>query len=337
MKLLLSLDYELFFGSRIGSVRNCLIDPITFLLKETAGTGLRLSLFVDAAFLVRLRQESAKHPSLQAEYDLIRRHLEQLSRSGHDIQLHIHPHWIDSYFDGSGWKIDTARYTLHDFSSTEQRDIVHSCKKELVDIVGDAVFAFRGGGWCIQPFAQIADALRAENIWLESTVFFQGTSEDSQRGYDFSRAPDLDYYRFGNDPVFVDNKGDFVEVQIGSFRVHPAFFWRLAWAKKMGGSKHQSYGDGCAMIADKGYYIRRLTRSSNSVISIDGLKAGLLAQAYKQTRENTKRNLLHVMGHPKAIAPYSIDKLSEFLKLHSFNFITYQDFFQLKPEYSVAE
>lgn len=331
MKLLLSLDYELFFGSRIGTIQNCLIDPVDFLLKKTAETGLRLSLFVDAAFLVRLREEAAKYPSLQAEYDKIRRHLEQLKNSGHDVQLHIHPHWVDSYFDGSTWKIDTTRYTLHDFSADEQREIVRKSKGELVRIVGDTVFAFRGGGWCIQPFSQIAEALRAENIWLESTVFCHGKSEDSQRGYDFSSAPDLDYYRFSDDPVRIDDKGSFVEVPIGSFRVSPSFFWRLVWAKKFGGAEHHSFGDGCAMVADKSYYIQRLTSYSNSVVSIDGLKGDLLSGAYKEIQKKSGRNLFHVMGHPKALTSYSMKKLASFLKETSFHHITYQGLQYLDP------
>ena len=332
MKLLVSLDYELFFGARIGSVQNCLIEPVTVLLKKLAHTGLRLSFFVDATFLVRLREECTKFQSLQLEYDKIRRHLEQLKNSGHDVQLHIHPHWIDSHFDGSDWRINTDRYKLHDFSPEERLEIVRSSKAELVRVVGDTVFAFRGGGWCIQPFDQIAEALLAENIWLESTVFFQGKSEDTQRGYDFSAVPDLDYYRFSEDPACVDDKGSFVEVPIGSFRVGPAFFWHLAWAKKFGGKKYKSFGNGSAMVADKGYYLSRLSRSSQSVVSIDGLKAGLLFPAYKKLQHNRKRDLFHVMGHPKALTRYSIDKLAYFLDNTAFDCITYQDLGYLNNE-----
>ena len=331
MKFLLSLDYELFFGSKTGSSQHCLVEPVAALLGQLERTGLKLSLFVDAAFLVRLRQEGRKFPALQAEYDKIRRHLGELKQQGHDVQLHIHPHWLDSHFDGACWRITTKRYTLHDFPLSEREDIVRLCKQELVNIAGDSIFAFRGGGWCIQPFEQIADALQAENVWLESTVFYQGKSEDRQRNYDFSAAPDLDHYRFATDPVSADPNGSFVEVPIGSFRINPLFFWRLAWAKKFGGKQYRSFGDGSAMVADKSYYVTRLTQYTNSVISIDGLKAGLLATAYQQTRQNGSRELFHVMGHPKALTPYSIDRLHEFLQLHSFDYITFQDLACLKP------
>ncbi len=331
MKFLLSLDYELFFGSKIGSVDHCLIEPVTALLRQLERVGLKLSFFVDATFLIRLRQEGRKFPVLLAEYDKIRRHLEQLKQQGHDIQLHIHPHWQDSYYDGACWRINTRRYTLHDFSPDERMEIVRLCKQELVNIAGDSVFAFRGGGWCIQPFDQIAAALQAEDIWLESTVFHRGKSEDTQRHYDFTTAPDLDYYRFAMDPVCENPTGSFIEVPIGSFRVSPAFFWRLAWVKKFGGKQYRSFGDGSAMVADKSYYVTRLTQYTNSVISVDGLKAVLLDQAYRQIRRNRERKVMHVMGHPKAITPCSIASLGDFLRKHSFDFITFQDLSFLKP------
>lgn len=331
MKFLLSLDYELFFGSRIGTVQNCLIEPVNALLQVCEKSGLRLTLFVDAGFLVRLRQESQKFTSLVSEYDMVRGHLSQLKEDGHDIQLHIHPHWVDSYYDGSAWVVDTSRYKLHDFSQQEISDIVRQYKTELTDIAGEQVFAYRGGGWCIQPFEQIAPALLTENVWLESTVFYQGKSEDSQRGYDFSNAPDKDYWPFFNDPAKESGNGRFVEVPISSFRVRPAFFWRMALVKKMGGIKYQSFGDGRTMVADKQYYISRLTKSTNSVASIDGLKSSLLPQAYKQLQQTKKRNMFHVMGHPKSFTPHSIAKLFEFLEKKSFDYITFQKLQHLKP------
>lgn len=330
MKFLLSLDYELFFGYKTGSVQKCLVQPVTELLKCCKDYGLRLSLFVDAGFLIRLREEGRRNRQLLSEYSLIRRHLDSLLDLGHDIQLHIHPHWQDCYFDNDGWHIQTRRYKLHDFDASEQRDIVRLYKDELTDIAGDRIFAFRGGGWCIQPFGEIANSLMAENIWLESTVFYKGRSEDARRGFDFTSAPDLEYYRFSRDPSQIDTKGFFFEVPITSIEVGPLFFWRMIVAKKFGGERYRSYGDGAAMIADKSYYLSRLTRKTRSVVSIDGLKAFFLGKAL-QIQEAKNRDLLHVMGHPKALTPYSIACLSSFLAKSDLSPITYQDFQTMAP------
>ena len=149
---LLSLDYELFFGNNCGTVENCIINPTKQLLTILDKYDFKVSLFVDAGFLVRLKQQSQKFPELKKEYDSIKTQLKQLSSNGHDIQLHIHPHWEDSYFDGNGWVIDTKRYRLHDFSPEEIKSIVTNYKQELESCSEQDVFAFRAGGWCLQPF-----------------------------------------------------------------------------------------------------------------------------------------------------------------------------------------
>ncbi len=333
MQLLLSLDYELFFGTQTGDPQNCLIDPVNALLTRLARFPLKLSLFVDAGYLAALQKEGQKYSQLAADFDMVRKHLASLKEKGHDIQLHVHPHWIDSRYDGRAWQIVTKRYKLHDFNRAERDEIIYSYKSVLTDIVGDSVFAFRGGGWCIQPWDKIAPALRKENIWLESTVFHQGRSEDQQRWYDFTGAPDRDFWRFGDDPAIVDPKGCFVEVPISSVDVNPLFFWKMVLVKKVTGSRFKSFGNGHAMRADTSYYLRRLTRFSRSVVSIDGLKAALLAGALKKMlKKRPDMKIFHVMGHPKAITRYSIDRLADFLEKNEFEYITYQDLGNLHDE-----
>ena len=99
-QILLSLDYELFFGAQTGTVDQCLLRPTEALAETVKKHGAHLSLFVDALYLQRLSAEARRYPRLQRDFDAICRQLESLKQDGHDIQLHIHPHWIDSHFDG---------------------------------------------------------------------------------------------------------------------------------------------------------------------------------------------------------------------------------------------
>ena len=50
-------------------------------------------------------------------------------------------------------------------------------------------------------------------------------------------------------------------------------------------------------------------------MSIDGPKAGWLQRAYREHKARG-RECLVVMGHPKALTPYSLDCLERFLKRH---------------------
>jgi hypothetical protein len=295
--------------------------------------GGHLSLFVDALYLQRLCEEAPRFPRLQKEWDAIRRQLALLKDEGHDIQLHLHPHWLDSRFDGEQWRLDTRRYKLHDFSSVEVSAMVGSAKSLLVEIAGETVFAFRAGGWCVQPFAPIAPALIANDIWMDSTVFAGGVSDDQERWFDFTQAPLADHWWFSEDPGSENPQGPIVEIPISAMRVSPALFWRMAIARKLlSTSDHQPFGDGVPLAWGKGYYFKRLTRSTISVASMDGFKAGFLTQAFRTEMANGKR-LFHAMGHPKALSRYSLARLEAFLEtIGSFDGVTFQDFRHLCAE-----
>lgn len=313
--IIVTLDYELFFGQKVGTVDRCLIEPTWALLEAVESSGVRLVLFVDAGYLLKLKEAAVRHPQLLEDYEKIREQLRELKSKGHDVQLHVHPHWEDSFYDGSKWCIDTSRYKLHDFSSDEVRDIVRRYKGALTDIVGDSVFAFRAGGWCLQPFGDIAEALYDSGIWLDSTVYYQGVSDDEQRWFDFSRAPKKSKWRFDVDPCVEKPDGRFLEIPISACRVSPLFFWKMAYIKKFGGNEHHAFGDGGAMSYGKSYYIERLTKSSYSVASIDGYKSSFLESAFTQSQKEGG-GIFNVMGHPKALTPYSIKTFKRFLEKH---------------------
>jgi hypothetical protein len=197
----------------------------------------------------------------------------------------------------------------------------------LTDIVGDRVFAFRAGGWCLQPFDEIADALLQEGIWLDSTVFWNGHSPDDIRGYDFRQAPKSSSWRFGTDPLRPEDSGRFLEVPISACRVTPLFYWKLALQKKFARGSYVAYGDGQAMVYNRSHYRKLLTEPSYSVASIDGAKAGLLESAYRQLVQMEGASIFNIMGHPKALTPDSLRQLDRFLRSHpEFESITLQDF-----------
>ena len=329
-KLLISLDYELFFGRNAGTVDKCMIEPVEALLGVVERYGVRLVLFVDAGFVFKLKEEGAKHASLGRDYDKIRTQLQHLKERGHDIQLHIHPHWEDCFFDGEQWVIDTGRYKLQDFSSNDIEDIVSKYKRALTDIVGDSVFAYRAGGWCIQPFSAISGALENNGIWLDSTAYHQGISDDPQRWFDFSQAPAEAWWRFAHDPAEACSDGRFVEIPISACKISPLFFWRMLVIKKMEGSDHRAFGDGASMTYGYKYYIDRLTRPTSSVVSVDGLKSAFLGKAYRQFRA-AGGEIFNVMGHPKALTPYALRQLDTFLSNRSeLESVTFQDFKHLQ-------
>lgn len=324
MKIYITLDYEIYFGENHGTVEKCIIFPTSELMRIGEKHNVRFVFFVDIGFIIKLDEYRRQFPQLAADYDLITTQVKQLSDSGHDVQLHIHPHWEDSRYDGKRWIIDVKRYKLTDFSETEISSIVRRYKEALHSITGKMIFAYRAGGWCLQPFEKLKKAFKENNISLDSSVFRNGFFETAQYAYDFRNAPDKDIYSFENDVIVEKPNGFFTELPISPIRNSPLFFWKLFLLGRRNPHLHKPLGDGRAMAAP-GYRKRLLTRFTNNPVSVDGYNAHLLQKALNRLLRKNKTHMV-VIGHPKALSRYSVQKIEEFVmknkEKHSFTTFT---------------
>ena len=320
MNTFITLDYEPFFGSSIGNVNNSIITPTYELLKLAEKYNFKLIFFVDSGFLIKLQEYKDQNQTLESDYNNLIRQLNKINDDGHDIQLHIHPHWEMSIYDGEKWIINTSKYRLHDFNEIEIENIVNKYKKALTDIVGNKVFAFRAGGWCIQPFKSIKNSLKQNNIWLDSTVFSGGYNKSKIHYYDYRKIPKKASWRFDEDILKENKEGYFLEIPISSYVVNPLFFYKYALSKLFPNSNHHPFGDGKAIRPSKIYLFKILLKASASVVSIDGLKANFLVKAYNRYYKRKEENFV-IIGHPKALTPYSLKKLEDFIISHRENIL----------------
>lgn len=321
--ILITLDYELFFGSKAGTQENSILYPTKRLVNILDKYNTKATFFVDSGYLVKLEEFKSKFPSLEKEYQEIVTQIKKLDKNGHSIQLHIHPHWEESHYDGHQWIMDTSRYRLHDFNESEINDIVFRYKKVLTNIVGDKIFAHRAGGWCIQPFDKLKNIFKKHNIWLDSTVFENGMNHSKTHYFDFRNSPKKSNWSFESDPLIEESNGFFKEFPISAYKLSPLFFWKLIFFKKFGGKEHKVFGDGSAASGSKKDKIRMLTSFTNSVVSIDGYKSSFLQDAYDTFLNKKDNKNFIIIGHPKAMSEYSLKKLENFIiKNKSSNFIT---------------
>ena len=314
MKFLLTLDYELFFGANSGSPDGCLIYPTRVLTHELERHGFLVTLFVDAGYLDRLSRSPEKLHKFQLER--ISTQLQQLVGRGHDVQLHVHPHWEDTHWANGKWEINTARYRLQSFSDSAISEILERYAGLLGSITGIRPQAFRAGGWCLQPFGSLAGPLASAGIHIDSTVYTRGKSVNPGREFDFSAAPDLDRWVFDNDPLSVEDSGRFLEIPITTHRVSPLFYWQALWKKLVRQVGDKPLGDGHALSNSKEYYLRKLFGAEDTVASIDGARAVLLEHSFLKTKERRHR-IFNVMGHPKSLTRNSLDALDRFLTRHA--------------------
>ena len=328
MNVLLTLDYELFLGSKTGSVEKCLITPMNYLLKEVASTKAFFTIFVDAAYLYMLDTLRKYNASLEKDYCLICGHLNALQKKGHDIQLHIHPQWFFSEFDGKEWHLDTEHYKLCDVDEKKMMDLFVKSKNLLDNIIGKKTIAFRAGGFSAQPTELLDCLFKASGIRVDSSVC-PGTSYDSDcQKYDYTHAPLKCIYLFSSDICKEDPAGYFMEVPISMINVSPVFHWELALTKLAvkfgGGAEYKRMGDGLSVKTTSSSILTRMTQSVQTMATIDEFKVSLLKRAYQQALKKGN-DYFCVLGHPKLATPYSIKKLGEFcsyVKMNGGEFVT---------------
>ncbi len=330
MTILLTFDYELFFGTFTGTLQKSMLRPAEALARMAERHGIGLSFFADCGYLVRLEQLRSEYPELEADYRALTDQLKQLAGNGHDVQLHIHPHWEDTVYRDGNWIMNTGRYRLHQFSDTEIASLIRRYSTALFKVTGQPLHTFRAGGWCLQPFSRLGKILRQAGISIDSSVFPNGHSEAAPYYYDFRNCPDKDYWTFESDPL-QEEAGPFTELPISSAMVSPLFFWKLYLLGRLNPSRHKPLGDGKPILS-KGFKRRILTRYTRQVVTADGYNASMLQRQTDQLASMEKQFLV-VLSHPKALSPYSIETLDRFVETNKdkHRFITFSAFKQLLP------
>lgn len=221
-KVILSYDYELFFGDRSGTVQKSLIEPTNQLLDAMDAAGLKGNFFVDWLMLKYLHLEKDKQA--QNNYAAIVEQLHDIVRRGHRIELHIHPHWVDAKYNGDGtWNFDDFRhYSLSSFSPSEITQMFCDGVELLTSIAlkvdpNYQIVAFRAGGWAIQPFEMLREGFSKNNLLVEASVAVGMYGKHCHSEYDFRKAPNKDFYRFDDDVCIEKKNGKYLEVPITCF------------------------------------------------------------------------------------------------------------------------
>ena len=115
-KIILSYDYELFFGDKSGTVLKSIIQPTYKLLDAIESVGLKGSFFVDWQMLKNLKEANTERTL--SDLRMIVDQIHDIIRRGHRIELHMHPHWVNAKYNGDGtWDFsDFSHYMLSTFS-----------------------------------------------------------------------------------------------------------------------------------------------------------------------------------------------------------------------------
>jgi len=267
--------------------------------------------FVDATFLSRLKQENSDC------YARVKEQLHEILTSDSDIGLHIHPHWLDAKSIGNcRWTfVKYDKYRLHNLSDIEKKEVIFSSSNLLNEIIYEydpnyKVETFRAGGWCIQPFRDIRDALKEVGVKYDFSVL-PGKKQDKRprQYYDYTNYPkNKDFWKFDDNVLDEVENGYFIEVPVTMYKMN-LYDWMIN--KKLI-KNHKTMGDGKGgvkpmpllekLLKVKWLMTRDLSSDSMSFIF------------FKKYLEKNKHELLTYVAHPKLFSAESFQSLEYICK-----------------------
>jgi len=316
-KLSITIDYELFFGKRSGSVKASIINPVNTLIKVFKKNNIKATFFIDTIFIIRLLNENEE---TKREANLIISQLKTLVQNGHRLELHLHPHWLDAIYDLNErqWRFPTyKKYTLKYLEKNE----IDSVVKEGVSLLnttaravdkGYSVCAFRAGGWEINSFFKISKTLTRFGIYIDSSVNYSSINNKS-------------FYKFNENPKVEEDGGLFFEVPLTHFRsnIFNALYFSIH--RQRNKEIYKPMGDGLGMVkeASKIKYRRRLNQLLRFKMYLPYGMEYIPSNSLSKILEKEKKDFVNLVLHPKTL---SQNVLLSFEIISKYEFVTLKEY-----------
>jgi hypothetical protein len=200
--VLYSSDYEIYLGGNYRPEKQILVDTTENLLSACEDIGIPMTLFCDLLCFWRYRESGySEFP------DLVNHQLVNTIERGHDIQLHIHPHWSETkiIYDEKGtsrYDFDLSKYLLGNWFPEGGVALENFCTdilKRAISYLEDLLrpispnyscIAFRAGGCGLQPNEkEIIGSLLKSGILIDSSILPGLTENNNVNSVDFSGVP----------------------------------------------------------------------------------------------------------------------------------------------------
>lgn len=335
LNICMTADHELFTGVNFVNEEEVLLEPTEQLLKILEAHDIPLTLFTDVCSIARYRQlvPDSTFP------DLIEAQLRRALSNGHDVQLHIHPHWMDTEFVDGNWVARYERFRLHLWgfdkgTCPNAQSIIHFGKTYLESLLKPLnpsydCISFRAGGWCLQPEEPLLKALISEGIWIDTTVFRGGYMPYVEKWFDYRNAPDVASWwiepALGISVQSKPSSHAMFEVSIGSDSDFSSmFFKKLKYRNdRKRNKKMDIISRGTTMDAFIESPSNTLTKvvelfTKPIMLSFDNACASLMIDIIERYVRLDAKSLedtyVSVIGHPKTIGFDDLKEIDKFCK-----------------------
>lgn len=228
--LLLTLDYEL-FGDGSGDVFKHIVEPTNIIIDVAERYGAKITVFFEVVEYWRLKQEweSGNHMGYSRNpIEAMEQQLIDLINRGHDVQLHLHPQWVDAKWENGHWVVDCKNWRLGSFESSSMtiKDLISKGKSTIEDLIRPfcpnyKCYAIRAGGYNAQPSDAIIEAMSECGLNVDSSIVPGSKELGTLSFYDYSCSPNDVGYWFVEERLEEPGKerSEIVELPIVTFPV----------------------------------------------------------------------------------------------------------------------
>ncbi len=339
--IILTIDYELFLGKKTGKVNETMIEPTKKLASILYKNGSRMTIFWDVLHYYKLLEMKSIHTELKQELLLIEKQILDLASTGHDIQLHLHPHWLDAEYESNKWNFTYDRFRLHDLSKNDNSSDINTIlgcisisKKIIEDLVRKVkpnykVTTFRAGGYLIEPFEKLKNAFLKNEILVDSSICPGSYNESDISPYNFHNYPEKLKYNFDSTPKIINPEGNFTEIPITSFKISGIrnTYYRVLRKIKYPALESERKGSGVGSTSTGNKAAKRKNLCSDLLNTIN-------TQFTTDSNFREKFNYMHkkapeystMILHPKLLNNHTLEILDDYVSTNRIRFISIQNF-----------
>jgi hypothetical protein len=303
--ILLTFDYELPLGGVLNNYEESLFLPSDQLMKTASKMDVPLVFFVDILCYIQF-----KNNRLDPFCDRFKQQVQQMILDGHDVQLHLHPHWLKTDIKENQFVTD-APFSLSDYTDQEIRFFIQT-GVETLNLMGQEVqndyhcTAFRAGGYNFgNKQSLIVDLLYQYGIRYDASI---------AKGYYFkSDRSIVDYRVCPTQPHWflqgINQDHQILEIPIGSkpksWLEIPTFL-KIKWFKNRSvnrGKMIHTYTKFTLSEKWNQFFSSRMVTVDNYTFSFPFLKS--MIHYHLKIHKNEDKMAFCLIGHPKAMGDYS--------------------------------
>ena len=324
IRIFLSFDHELPLGSLKTSYQKAIFDPTERLFELAKKHDLPVILFTDVLCALRY-----KNWDREGFYDPYTAQLQNAITLGHDVQLHLHPHWLTSEYK-NGIVSPSHDYSLADFENNKLYPIgtiIETGVRFLEDVCRKAdknykVIAFRAGGYNIEPASrEIFTQLAKYGIKYDSSVVPGYYFVSALSLIDFRELPSIPNWNIGSDGDFRKSANTgILEIPIAAipktpFEIPTRFKLKhyAHRAPEQHGTMLHEGNPGSKMNRFRMLFSSRMLTFDNHTLS-SGYLMRILDYNIRKHSGNEVLNLA-TCSHPKTMGDYSFQLMEKFVEM----------------------